>query len=246
MMESKQLQSKVNILITCVIVLTLAVAWLAYARINADMSEEIEELTVKRINLVGEDGSLRMVISNEDRQHPGRLNGKDLPPRERPAGIIFFDDYGNECGGLIFNEQQDGEKVYKMMSFTMDNYKNDQAIQLLNEEQYDGDDAQIRRGYIINEFPVGGDLSALVRQLDSSNKIEDTLVRREAKASLFAREGSKRRVFMGMQQDQVGLFLYDKEGKPKLKIYVDEAGEPVIATVDEQGHSSVIRAGSEK
>lgn len=230
-----------------VIALTLAFAWFVYMRLDAP--ENTEELTVKRINLVGEDGSLRMVISNEDRQHPGRLNGKDLRPRERPAGIIFFDDYGNECGGLIFNEQQDGSKAYKMMSFTMDNYKNDQVIQILNEEQYDGDNAQIRRGYIINEFPVGGDLSAVMRQLDSIDKIEATLARREAKASLFAREGSKRRAFMGMQQDQVGLFLYDKEGKPKLKIYVDEVGEPVIAMVDEQGHSSVIlgkRASDEK
>lgn len=46
-----------------------------------------------------------MVISNRERQHPGMVDGK-LMKREngRPPGLIFFDQRGDECGGLVFDE----------------------------------------------------------------------------------------------------------------------------------------------
>ncbi len=46
-----------------------------------------------------------MVISNRERQHPGMVDGK-LIPREfaRPPGLIFLSHGGDECGGLIFDE----------------------------------------------------------------------------------------------------------------------------------------------
>ncbi|HTJ49261.1 MAG TPA: hypothetical protein VL443_07370, partial [Cyclobacteriaceae bacterium] len=58
----------------------------------------ISELDVERINVVENNGELKMVISNKQRQHPGMLNGKTLQPRERDAGIIFFNSSGDECG----------------------------------------------------------------------------------------------------------------------------------------------------
>lgn len=242
-MESRKLQVRINLLIAYVIVLTLAFGWFIYSHAGAGAPGNIEELTVRRINITGADGSLRMVLSNEDRQHPGRINGKDLPPRARPAGIIFFDDYGNECGGLVFNERQDEDHTYKMMSFTMDNYKNDQVMQLINEEQYEGDEASIKRGYIINEYPVGADLSVVIKGLDSIDKISDSGTRQKAKEGLFAREGAKRRMFMGMLAKQTGLFLYDKAGQAKVKIYIDEKGNPKIEVLDAQGTVRDVLAG---
>ncbi|MBW8879507.1 MAG: hypothetical protein JF614_31625, partial [Acidobacteria bacterium] len=37
---------------------------------------KFEEIDVERINIVEKDGKLRMVISNQERQHPGIVNGK--------------------------------------------------------------------------------------------------------------------------------------------------------------------------
>ena len=40
---------------------------------------------------------------------------------------------------------------------------------------------------------------------------------------LRVKEGSKRRVFIGRtRSNNSGVFLYDKDGNPKMKIYVDE------------------------
>lgn len=55
-----------------------------------DKKETFDEITAKKLNLIGEDGSLRMVLSNETRQHSGRMNEKDYPKRDRPAGMIFL------------------------------------------------------------------------------------------------------------------------------------------------------------
>ena len=37
-------------------------------------------------------GTLRMVISNKDRQHPGVMDGRTLNRPRPEAGLIFFND----------------------------------------------------------------------------------------------------------------------------------------------------------
>ena len=57
--------------------------------------KKCEEIDVERINVVEKDGKLRMVISNQERQHPGIVNGKIIERKgPRPPGIIFFNDLG--------------------------------------------------------------------------------------------------------------------------------------------------------
>src|SRR6267142_1353736 len=67
--------------------------------------QKFEEIDVERINIVEKDGKLRMVISNEARQHPGIANGKIIQRKgPRPPGMIFFNHLGDEMGGLIFGD----------------------------------------------------------------------------------------------------------------------------------------------
>jgi hypothetical protein len=54
---------------------------------------------------VDANGTLRMVIANKDRMHPGVLDGKMIN-RPRPvAGMIFFNDERDEVGGLTYTGQ---------------------------------------------------------------------------------------------------------------------------------------------
>ena len=57
-------------------------------------STHFDEISAERLNIVGNDGLHRIVISNESKQHSGRIEGKDIPHRDRPAGIIFFNNEG--------------------------------------------------------------------------------------------------------------------------------------------------------
>ena len=47
--------------------------------------ENFDEINVKRINIIEKDGTIRMVISNKELQHSGRMDGKDWEKRERQA-----------------------------------------------------------------------------------------------------------------------------------------------------------------
>src|SRR5262249_56643982 len=65
------------------------------------------EITAERINIVDRDGTLRLVISNKDRMHPGVVGGKVLQ-RSRPyAGFLFFNDQGDEAGRMTLTRHAD-------------------------------------------------------------------------------------------------------------------------------------------
>src|SRR5688500_18911636 len=87
-----------------VVTLFWAVFFLS-AFVTQDKKQRFEEIDVERINVVEKDGKLRLVISNQARQHPGIVNGKIIERKEpRPPGMIFFNHLGDEMGGLIFGE----------------------------------------------------------------------------------------------------------------------------------------------
>ena len=78
------------IVIACLISLILLLRGSRQTDAIAANHLTVEEITARRINIVEPDGRLALVISDHARQHPGAMNGKDLPARDRPAGMIFF------------------------------------------------------------------------------------------------------------------------------------------------------------
>ena len=75
-------------------------------------NQKFKEIDVERINVVESDGSLRMVISNSQRQHPGISGGQILKRSEpRDPGILFFCQNGDECGGLTYQAKKEVDKI---------------------------------------------------------------------------------------------------------------------------------------
>jgi hypothetical protein len=235
-MDTK-LKSRINFLTGYAIVSSLVFALILFSSFDGkERNVNYDEITTKRINLVGEDGSLRMVISNENRQHSGRMNGKDLEKRERPAGIIFFNTEGDECGGLIYKSKTENGVTKSGMSFTMDQYKEDQVIQLLNDESFKDGKSNIQRGLSINEYPNGSTLEARTNKLKELEKIENETERKKKIREFYNKEGVKQRVFIGRTAgNSSGLFLAGTDGKLKMMIYVDDKGNPKIETFDSTG-----------
>jgi hypothetical protein len=89
---------------------------------------------VERISVVDKNGTLRLVISNTDRMHPGVFDGVMIE-RERPlAGIIFFNDQGDEVGGLVTTGQEVNGVREADTGLTFDQLKQDQTIGLMYSE----------------------------------------------------------------------------------------------------------------
>jgi hypothetical protein len=135
-MENK-LEKEVRFLKLYALVATLFCAvFLLTAFSVQSKKHKFEEIDVERINIVEKDGKLRMVISNEARQHPGIVNGKVIERKgPRSPGMIFFNHLGDEMGGLIYGENG-GNGHFG--SFTWDKVKGDQTIGLRHLESDDG------------------------------------------------------------------------------------------------------------
>jgi hypothetical protein len=234
---NKKLERKINFLTAYAVLSAIIISFFALSSFSQkDKNEKLDELTVKKITVIGEDNLPRMVLSNETRQHPGRMNGKEWEKRERPSGIIFFNNQGDECGGLVFQTKEKDGKIISGMSFTMDNYKDDQVLQILNDEYYADGKAYIKRGISINQFPVGSNIDERNNKLKELRAIADKKERKEKINKLMEKEGSVNRLFIGKTKgNSSGLFLAGPDGSPKMMIYVDDKGVPKIQTFTENG-----------
>ena len=113
------------------LVLALSVSVSAFTQ----SQQRIDELTVQRLNVVDANGTLRFVLSNKDRMHPGVMDGVTIN-RPRPvAGMLFFNDEGDEVGGLTYTGTDDnGRRANAGLMF--DQLKQDQTIGItLQREQ---------------------------------------------------------------------------------------------------------------
>lgn len=102
---------------------------------RVDALEARREIDVERINLVEADGTVRMVLSNTARA-PDPVCSGDTFKRSGgiSAGIIFYNDEGDECGGLVFRGQHSGDQHWAGGALLFDQFKQDQVVGLMHED----------------------------------------------------------------------------------------------------------------
>jgi hypothetical protein len=96
------------------------------------------EITVERLNLVEPDGKLRFVLSSRGRFPGDFYKGTEhpRPDRREVAGMLFLNDEGTECGGLIYNSNlnEDGMLRDRRSFAHLRPFRQDQVLQLLHSE----------------------------------------------------------------------------------------------------------------
>ncbi len=102
----------------------------AFAR---QKQQKFDEITVRRINIVEPDGTLRMVISDHAKLPGVIVRGKERPPVDRPQAWMIFNDEATEVGGLIFGgcKTPNGEVENSAGSLSFDRYGANQIVQLI-------------------------------------------------------------------------------------------------------------------
>jgi hypothetical protein len=191
-----------------------------------------KEITVERINVVDANGTLRMVISNKDRMHPGVMDGVTID-RPRPvAGMIFFNDQGDEVGGLTYSGQEINGTRRADAGLMFDQLKQDQTIGF----SYGESNGRRNAGFQVWDR-ADSHLSELIKQLNDANKLAAGPERDAAIAKIrTSAPPGPRRVFVGKNSDRAALVaLSDANGKPRLTLTVDAAGNPRIEFLDESG-----------
>ena len=216
-----------------VVISSLALVILSTAAFRqASTAQNLGEITVERINVVDANGTLRMVISNKDRQHPGVIDGVTID-RPRPvAGMLFFNDEGDEVGGLTYTGQvKDGVRRANS-GLNLDQLKQDQTIGI-GYSEVNGQRTSALRVWDPSDTP----LSVAIEKLNAANAIQDPARRaaavKEAEAAVPPRP---ERVFVGKRENHsASVALSDGQGKPRLTLTVDANGNPRIEFLDDRG-----------
>jgi hypothetical protein len=201
-----------------------------------DRSPSFEEITVERINVVGADGSLAVVISNRERFPDPVIDGVVAPRSSSHPGLLFYNDEGDECGGLVFS----GGDERASTSLLFDRRKQDQTVGLNYSEWVEDGRAMRQAGLRVWDRP---DLS-LNDVMDARRRIsaiEDD-AERQAEIDAFLDELGYpdpfgcQRLFVGRSTTgDAGVFLRDGRGRPRLRLAVSHDGAARLEFLDEAG-----------
>jgi hypothetical protein len=194
-----------------------------------------EQISVERINIVEADGTLRLVISNKQRFPDAVVNGKVIGKREGigiPAGIIFYDDEGSECGGLAYGGSQNADGTYQAEgSLTFDQFRQDQVICLQHEDVNGRRSAGLQ---IWDRAALPGD--EWIEKLSPVFAMPDG-VAKDAAFQKLRSEGllPAQRIFVGKYDGNAAVSLFDGNSKVRLRMTVDQMGEARIEFLDVEG-----------
>jgi hypothetical protein len=237
-----QIEQKLNYLITYAIASSLVLGFFVLSSFErGNKIKNLGEINVERINVVEKDGTVKMIIANRTLFPNGEMvnnhrTGRGKNDVKRP-GILFFNDEGVECGGLIYNGATQNGVTKAGLSLTFDQYNQDQVIQILNSEYFKGDQHHTNRGIAISDRPTEVTIAETALRMDSIEQIKDQAVRDQKMQELYEKgHFGTQRLFLGKTPgNSSGLFLADAKGNMKMMIYVDDKGEPKIEFFNDKG-----------
>lgn len=231
MTTGTKLEKEVRFLKIYAAVATLFCAvFLLSAFASQSKRQRFEEIDVERINVVEKDGKLKMVVSNAARQHPGIVDGKLLPREDgRPAGMIFFNERGDEVGGLTFSGDT-GKGQYS--SFTFDKFRGDQTVALQHLENGNGD---YFAGLAFNDENLT--TTERLAKLDAIRRLPNEAAQKAARAEMREKgESLVNRLAIGKGRNKSAFIsLSDARGRERIQISVAADGTPKINFLDEAG-----------
>jgi hypothetical protein len=210
---------------------TLVCAVLFGFLFKATQSKAFTEINVGRINIVEADGKLRMVLSNKERQHPGVMDGITYEERkgQRPPGMMFFNEKGDELGGLVFDGNTGSGQGG---SFTFDKFRGDQTIQLIHEEEPSG--AYFSGLKMSDQNMPLNDLIAKQKEINAlpSKGAQEAAWQDLRKQGLLMTE----RVRIGKDYDKAAILkMRDASGKVRIELKVEAGGNPRLSFLNEAG-----------
>lgn len=198
---------------------------------------KFEEIDAERINIV-ENGKLRLTISNNQRSPGPIMGGHYMKTREgkRGAGFIFFNDEGDECGGMTWEGKRENGKIVADSGFMFDQFDQDQTVGITYRQS--GDDRSSGLRVWERSLTAIGPFSKKVEDVelmkDGPEKNEAMKkLREEAVASGM---GGVPRVFVGRGvKNEATVTLSDTKGKPRIIMSVDGSDVASLQFLDDNG-----------
>ncbi|MGN4422494.1 hypothetical protein ACTFQN_01170 [Bacillus cereus group sp. MYBK30-1] len=196
---------------------------------------KFNSIEVENLKIVDQNGTVRLRLFNNESIPPVLMDGEDILPGHRQndpiAGIMFYNKEGDECGGLIYGNETDGNGNYSAgASLTLDQYKQDQIVQM----HYSDENGNREYGFSVYDRPKTP-LSELIKQQEEiKESVEDTELQVTEMDKIWA--GNTKRMFMGKNsKGEVSVSLMDSKGKDRIRMVVDENDIPRMEFLDAEG-----------
>ena len=189
------------------------------------------ELDVERLNIVSKEGRNELVIANHRRLPGVVMDGKQLPDHRAMPGLIFYNQAGDECGGLVWkgNLGADG-KPESGMHLSMDRFGGDQQLALGHYEEQ----GRMNTGLNIYDRGLSKDYTPLY---EAMAKAPEGPEKEKLKAQWIAAGGPQTsRLFVGRTGgDSSAVILADKQGHARIMMLVAPDGTPSLRFLNEKG-----------
>ncbi len=178
------------------------------------------ELEVERLNVVEPDGTVRLTVSNKARFPAPVVAGRQEQRSGRPqAGVIFYNDDGDECGGLYGYGHTAADGTWTAGGgLNLDQYRPQEQVVGLN---YHGRDGHNTSGFRVWERVHGAQV-----QFPDQESIDASMIGRPYATRVFAGRTSAGAAVVR---------LADAQGRLRLRLAVSPAGDPSIELLDADG-----------
>lgn len=203
-----------------------------------DQKQRFREIDVERINVMEADGTVKLVIANRERA-PDQVSEGQSRPRaasNKSPGITFFDDAGDEAGGLkARGDRRAGPSARRHLLF--DQHRGDQVLGLISDETEAGRTA----GMTVWDRP-DLPLPEVVARYERIQRLPAGVERAKLEAEFEACCGGfgATRVFVGKNRGRDAMLgLSDARGRERLRLIVTAQGEPRIEFLDERGRTTM-------
>jgi len=208
------------------------------------------EIDVERINLIEPDGTLRLVISDKAHFPDPVIGGKSYHLRSGAprAGFIFFNDKGDEDGGMTWSGRDSAGTYRANAGLSFDQFNQDETITL----DYNDDSGRRMAGLTFADRPdkpLGPCVERLALALKTPDARERTRQLATARAECESRGEllSFSRAYIGKTTTKAAtVVLSDRAGKPRLRLVVDSLGAPAIEFLDEAGRVTTRLPGARR
>jgi hypothetical protein len=217
---------------------SVALVVLVLAAFQGPARQELDVLDVRRINVLNASGQPALVIAGHGRLPGPTFEGTEYAQelsggRTQASGMIFFNERGDEVGGLTYGGRLTDDAWQANGGITFDQFRQDQVVSL----QYQDDGASRAAGVHVWDRSTEISIAEILRLVDArrtaTGAARDSL-EREIEA-LADRGLGARRVFLGSRDRTAALQLLDPEGRTRLRLSVDSLGAARLEFLDEDG-----------
>lgn len=240
-----KLVHQIRILQITVAVLAVTTGLLVANTIRPFVPVRLRVVEAERINIRERDGTLRAALSNAS----GFTEGQRAQQQEgaRIAGLMFYNEEGQEAGGLVYLGKAIAGGQDAEAALTFDQFRQDQTVYLHHEEHRDARGTRFQDGFSVNSRPDWTMAREEYRIYDKVGQLPEAEQDQARLEALQAGKISTGRLFVGVKRgtsggepyDDGGVFIKNRWGRTVIKLYVDYDNRPHFEVYDRLGKTLV-------